>query len=287
VEPSVSRQGVEPDTTFHGLELPVRSVSGAKAVRVVHGPGQVIEAHDHDWACVTISVIGGALERWDGGEADLTGARALLHPPRADHADHVGDQGLETFSIQFDLSWIGAPELRLDSSRCWSGGAVSREARLLTQAWSRPEASEAELARATTRFLVGALTDAWPTAPSWLSHVSAALAGEGERPTTAALAAALDLHPAWLARAYRASTGEGLAETVRRRRVERAVWLLRRTALPLAQVAADTGFADQSHMNRDFRTLLGRTPLAVRGEGALLSPLRPTSSRPPASAIPD
>jgi transcriptional regulator GlxA family with amidase domain len=47
--------------------------------------------------------------------------------------------------------------------------------------------------------------------------------------------------------------------------------MLRARADTLAGVAADAGFCDQSHMNRCFNAVLGRTPLEVRGEAALLA----------------
>ena len=83
---------------------------------------------------------------------------------------------------------------------------------------------------------------------------------------TREIARRLDLHPAWLARAYRHFRGEGLGETARRHRVEQATALLRRTDLPLAEIAHDAGFCDQSHMNRCFAAVLGRTPAIVRTE---------------------
>ena len=42
-------------------------------------------------------------------------------------------------------------------------------------------------------------------------------------------------------------------------RVERAKSLLR-SGLPIVQVAADTGFVDQSHFTRAFKHLVGATP---------------------------
>jgi transcriptional regulator GlxA family with amidase domain len=87
-------------------------------------------------------------------------------------------------------------------------------------------------------------------------------------PATAEIALELDLHPGWLAQAYRLATGEGLQQTLIRKRVERAVLLLRSSADPAADVAAAAGFCDQSHMIRCFRQLLGRTPNALRAEGA-------------------
>lgn len=128
-----------------------------------------------------------------------------------------------------------------------------------------------ELSAATSRFLLAMFTnDETPPRPVWADDAEAWLMHE-ER--TGLIANTLDRHPAWLARAYRAWRGEGLMETLRRRRVERATLQLRESAVGLAEIAAECGFCDQSHMNRVFRAVLGRTPLEVRREAALLAPL--------------
>jgi AraC family transcriptional regulator len=51
-------------------------------------------------------------------------------------------------------------------------------------------------------------------------------------------------------------------------RVERAVALLRGSSLPLAEIAFQTGFADQSHMARHVRQHHGISPKALRLAGA-------------------
>jgi len=53
-----------------------------------------------------------------------------------------------------------------------------------------------------------------------------------------------------------------------RNRVERAVALLRGSSLPLAEIAFQTGFADQSHMARHVRQHHGISPKALRLAGA-------------------
>jgi AraC-like DNA-binding protein len=60
--------------------------------------------------------------------------------------------------------------------------------------------------------------------------------------------------------------GEGLQESAARFRVERATRLLRETDQPFSCIALEAGFCDQSHMNRTFRRVLGRSPAAVRQE---------------------
>lgn len=47
-------------------------------------------------------------------------------------------------------------------------------------------------------------------------------------------------------------------------RVRRAAYWLSRSALPLAEVAARAGYADQSHLSRAVRRYLGVTPLQLR-----------------------
>jgi AraC family transcriptional regulator len=47
-------------------------------------------------------------------------------------------------------------------------------------------------------------------------------------------------------------------------RVERAGHLLRCTPMPIAEIAARTGFVDQSHLTRVMRRLAGITPAALR-----------------------
>jgi AraC-like DNA-binding protein len=126
-------------------------------------------------------------------------------------------------------------------------------------------ADEASIGRATAQFLQLALASEACAAPAWVPDVHQRLE-DVEALTAEDLAPRLDMHPAYLARAYRAATGEGLGEMQRRRRVEAASKLLRFTRLPLAEIAVAAGFCDQSHMNRCFRAVLGRTPLTVRAE---------------------
>jgi len=67
-----------------------------------------------------------------------------------------------------------------------------------------------------------------------------------------------------LARAFRRATGCTLGDYLRRQRLLNAARKLRESSLPLALVAQWAGYADQSHMTRQFRHYLGITPRAYR-----------------------
>lgn len=79
-----------------------------------------------------------------------------------------------------------------------------------------------------------------------------------------ALAAVVGLTPWHFARAFRAATGETPLARIRRLRVERAAELTHERSMSLAEIALACGFADQMHMTRAFRTVLGVTPGRLR-----------------------
>jgi AraC family transcriptional regulator len=80
------------------------------------------------------------------------------------------------------------------------------------------------------------------------------------------LASSVALSRCHFARRFRQATGHNPHEFVMLKRLERAQWLLRHTRIPLARIAADCGFTDQSHMTKQFRRRVGVTPGRYRAE---------------------
>jgi AraC family transcriptional regulator len=72
--------------------------------------------------------------------------------------------------------------------------------------------------------------------------------------------------PSHFARLFRQTTGESPHQVVRRERLVVAQRLLASTNLPLAQVAAESGFGNQSYFTRIFTSFLRVTPRAYRRE---------------------
>lgn len=60
--------------------------------------------------------------------------------------------------------------------------------------------------------------------------------------------------------------GCGLAEYIRSRRIAYAQTLLRETALPITEIAYQTGFSDYNHFSGVFRTVTGRSARQYRNE---------------------
>jgi transcriptional regulator GlxA family with amidase domain len=89
-----------------------------------------------------------------------------------------------------------------------------------------------------------------------------------------ALARVAHVSPAHFSRQFRATFGETPHRYLQRRRVERAMELLRDTDRPVTEICFDVGFASLGTFSRTFRAVLGESPSKYRarfaGEGAAL-----------------
>ncbi|HEX8243425.1 MAG TPA: AraC family transcriptional regulator, partial [Longimicrobium sp.] len=101
--------------------------------------------------------------------------------------------------------------------------------------------------------------------PAWLARVRAFLHDEFRSALTAGrIAEVAGVHPVHLARVFRAHHGASLGAYVRRLRLEWAAEALAGSDAPLATVALQAGFFDQSHFSRAFRAHTGVSPGAWR-----------------------
>lgn len=89
-----------------------------------------------------------------------------------------------------------------------------------------------------------------------------------------ALARTAHVSPAHFSRQFRATFGESPHRYLQRRRVERAMELLRETGRPVTEICFDVGFSSLGTFSRTFRAVVGESPSAYRarfaGEGNAL-----------------
>jgi AraC family transcriptional regulator len=93
--------------------------------------------------------------------------------------------------------------------------------------------------------------------------IEAALDG-ASAPTLTEMAAAASLSVTHFVRAFRRQTGRTPHDYFVRRRLDRAVSLLRLAKIPVGDVADKVGFASPAHFVATFRATMGVTPGAVR-----------------------
>ena len=79
-----------------------------------------------------------------------------------------------------------------------------------------------------------------------------------------ALAASAFLSRAHFIRSFRAAFGETPHRYLQRRRLERAMAMLRETDKPVTEICFDVGFASLGSFSRTFSEVLGSSPRAYR-----------------------
>jgi AraC family transcriptional regulator len=169
-----------------------------------------------------------AAEMLDGGSVDL----ADSHFGADARVSHLA------YSLLHELEAGASTMLFVDSVRTALAAHVVNAYGRLARPTKGPTLSERELQR------VRDLVEARLAEPLRLAE----------------LAAAVPMSTYYFSRAFKATTGMTPHEFVVRRRVDAARGLLERGGLLVAEVARRTGFADASHLARQFRRRVGMTP---------------------------
>jgi AraC-like DNA-binding protein len=236
--------------------------AGALVRRVIDPSRAVVHEHAHEWPVISLYVLGGYRNVTEYGERDVAGPSMVFYRQGVVHRNVVGEMGFEQIEIEFDPAWLGSSEMPTDGILMRVGGACGALARSIARACDAG-LSEDELLSSVRRLLSTARQESARQLGSWIGDVTARLRTDPCQ-LIGSVAREVGRSPSWIGPAYRRSIGEGLQETAARFRVERAARLLRESDRSLAAVAAEAGFCDQSHMNRTFSRVLGRSPVAVR-----------------------
>lgn len=217
-------------------------------------------------------VINGNAELYDSTVAYGT------NPSDEQRFDHPHSFGDECTAITWQSAvlaelWDGDPTLPRDAMRVTPTTDI--EHRLLLRAVRRREAPQNVLERAVA--LTGALLDhhdprrvghgrpATARARRILCSDARQLLAVDPSLTVPELATVLDVSPHHLSRIFHAETGLTITRHRMRLRARSALERLAAGESSLARLAADLGFADQSHMCRILRAETGRNPTTLRG----------------------
>jgi AraC-like DNA-binding protein len=84
----------------------------------------------------------------------------------------------------------------------------------------------------------------------------------------AALADSVHLSRAHFIRSFKETFGETPHRYLQRRRIERAMALLRETERSVTEICFDVGFSSLGSFSRTFREVVGMAPRAYRGQAA-------------------
>ncbi len=234
--------------------------------------GTVWTGHGHDVPHLTVVVSGKFIEEHTRGATTLeTGGVRLA--PAASHDLRFGPQGAVCLVVELDADGPVPPGVRFLPADPDTSGLVGD---IVHQLHEDPAGSLAPAVDLDLETLIlGVLAhahrherlDPAGRPPAWLRRLRDRLATECAVSVSGAARQA-GVHRGHLARAFRHHYGEPMSRFVQRRRLARAAALLANSALSLAEVAFQSGYADQSHLTRNFRRRFGQAPGAWRRQMA-------------------
>lgn len=262
---------------FYGRTLVERSTRHLNLVLTRYGEGQRLPVHAHERPYLALVFRGGFEERMEGREYACEEGSLVLNTVGADHSDRFLAERTEVLNVELDGEWLEA--LRADG---WDDRRPAWNERLPVRSRLRGLAGELARPERLSAFVIeglcaellefaarasgprGACMASAP--PAWLGVVEQALAERFRRPPSLAeLGRLVGISPTHLVRIFRARHGCSVGGFVRRLRGAHARDAVLHTRRELAEIALESGYADQSHMTREFRRRFGCTPGEMRG----------------------
>jgi AraC family transcriptional regulator len=220
--------------------------------------------HEHDTAHICVVLGGGFMEREKSGWRDVSPGTVRVSAAASHDIDFSGNGAtcLVLESISNHLVATVAPrfienDTRLMALACGIDRASkSSDALRLT----RKDDLTTEFLAQVDRRLRGRVSPP----PPWLERIREMVHDGTRAASVAELAREAGVHRVHVARSFRDHYGISVSSYARRVRVQGALHLLATSTLSLSQLALQAGFADQSHLTREVRALIGQTPGALR-----------------------
>jgi len=251
---------------IQGDIVAARTVVGMRLSESSYRARQRVRRHQHATAYFCFVLSGSFREAGTRGSHEYGARQVIIHPAGDIHEDSFSGVPSHCFNTEIPEA-IGA-ELNLvnflKEPAFFIGGPVAQiAARMYREFYEDDFASEMvihglvlELAAHVMR-----IGDSGKRTKSQYAVRCRELLGDRFRDhlTLAVISCELDVHPSHLARAFRQAYGQTIGDYLRHLRV---AWSAERISDgdPLAQIALEAGFCDQSHFVRTFRRHAGLTP---------------------------
>ena len=262
-----------PSGRFYGTRIKSSEAARFAFVEAAYLPSQVHPKHSHERSSFCLVLRGNFTETYGRDSLTCSASTLLFYPAGEVHMEHFHKAGTRCFIIEVQPSWL--EQLRqysilVDQAANFHGGKIPGLAMRAYQEFCAldefsPLSIEgfmlemiAEISRYSQQLRNGK--------PIARIELVRELIHErfSESLTLIAISELVGLHPVYVAQAFRKAYGSTVGEYIRRLRIESACRELSKLDLPIARIAANVGFFDQSHFTRTFRRLVGVTPAEYR-----------------------
>ncbi len=229
-----------------------------------------LHAHESSYFCFVLQGV--YTERYGKREVVCKPSTLTFRTSGEPHEDLLHDADCRVFVLEISPLWIErlrADSLTLKGTSELCGGTLPRLCARLNREFHKSD-SAAKLAIEGLALELLAEAARQPStgigaAPPWLRQAREMIVEHfPETLKLTQIAAEVGVHPVYLATAFRQKFRFTIGEFVRKLRIEHACAELMKGDLPLAAIALQAGFVDQSHFSKVFKLYVGTTPRKYR-----------------------
>lgn len=272
----VTRDGLMDAGTFFGAaRLQLRSGDFTVSA-VAHASERVVPPHAHAHAFFSM-LVSGRYREWFGRTYwDARPLAMVLRPAHAEHRDEIGPDGALFLCVDIAPSyWSALTDAGISLQRrafedrpmSWAALRLLRELCEKRAGW--PGVAESLLDELVADYAAESRR-VQQREPRWLRRALERLHADPANESLGTIATDLDLHPVHVSRMFKRHMRVTLSQYQRELRLQHAARGVLESREPLAALADDHGFADQSHMTREFMRATSWSPAKLRCDCARL-----------------
>jgi AraC family transcriptional regulator len=258
--------------SFHGCIKKSLRVADFVLTESAFDPHSILPRHAHENSYFCFCLQGAYTERYGKREVVCRPSALTFRSSAQTHEDLIHNADTRVFVLEISPQWIErlrADSLTLESAFEFYGGPLTRLcARLNREFHKNDSAAKLAIEGLALELLAEAArqpSQAIGTAPPWLRQAREMVIEHfSETLKLTQIAGEVGVHPVYLATAFRQKFGITVGDFVRQLRIEHACAELNKEDLPLAAIALQAGFADQSHFSKVFKSYVGMTPREYR-----------------------
>jgi AraC family transcriptional regulator len=239
---------------------------------VTHSSARRVPSHAHAHAFFSMLISGQYRESFGDQHWDARPLSMVLRPAQAEHRDEIGPHGAVFLCVDiapFYWNALADAGARLQR-RAFQDRPMSWVAlRLLRELCEKRAGWHGVAESLINELVIEYVTESRHVhrqQPRWLPRALERLHADPASQSLGTIAADLDLHPVHVSRMFKQHMGVTVSQYQRQMRLQRAARALLESEESLADLAEDHGFADQSHMTREFSRVTNWSPAKLRCE---------------------
>lgn len=259
---------------LQGRILATRRLTNFNLISSVYSPDQILSPHSHEHAYVSVA-LGGSYEEQCGARSwECETGGSIFHVAGEHHSNRFSPDGARLLILEIApplLHQLYEQGLVPDRQNVMVSPYCMHLAFRLVQAIPLGDPLSALCSEGVAmELLAETLRYRWPervkrSEPDWLGKINAMVHDRYREPVTLSeLASSIPVHPVHLARAFRKRYRCSVGDLIRTLRIEAAYDELLHSDAPIADIAARTGFTDQSHLCRMLKRHAGISPGELR-----------------------